>query len=158
MAHSPHNGGRHRQQTRKSRPGGAQASLALAGVGSADNATVHARVMQGLPYAPVIRLQDLLDLSIGQIAELLQIPYRTLARRKAKGRLDPVESDRLARTVRLLEETVSLFEGDEQAARSWFKSKQPSLGGKTPFEFARTDAGAREVERVIGRLEHGVTI
>ena len=158
MASTSHSSSRHRQHAGKSRPGAASATLALAGVGSADNAAVHARVMQGLPYAPVARLQDLLDLSIGQIAELLQIPYRTLARRKAKGRLDPVESDRLARTVRLLEETVGLFEGDEQAARTWFKSPQPALGGKTPFELARTDAGAREVERVIGRLEHGVTI
>jgi putative toxin-antitoxin system antitoxin component (TIGR02293 family) len=142
----------------KAKPESSQASLALAGIGTADNAAVHERVLEGLPYAPVRKLQKLLELSISQIAELLQIPSRTLARRKAEGKLLPVESDRLVRSLRLFEETVSLFEGDEQAAREWFKSAQPALGGKSPFEFARTDAGAREVERAIGRLEHGVTL
>jgi len=38
----------------------------------------------------------------------------------------------------------------------WFKSAQKGLGGKTPLEYADTEPGAREVEDLFGRLEHGV--
>jgi len=31
-----------------------------------------------------------------------------------------------------------------------------ALGGVIPFELARTEVGAREVEMLIGRIEHGV--
>jgi uncharacterized protein (DUF2384 family) len=31
-----------------------------------------------------------------------------------------------------------------------------ALGGRSPLDFAQTEPGAREVENVIGRLEHGV--
>jgi uncharacterized protein (DUF2384 family) len=32
------------------------------------------------------------------------------------------------------------------------------LGDETPMELIQTDVGAREVENLIGRLEHGVTV
>jgi putative toxin-antitoxin system antitoxin component (TIGR02293 family) len=38
----------------------------------------------------------------------------------------------------------------------WLKSPQKALGGKTPLEYSDTEPGAREVEDLLGRLEHGV--
>jgi uncharacterized protein (DUF2384 family) len=32
------------------------------------------------------------------------------------------------------------------------------LGDETPMDLIQTDVGAREVENLIGRLEHGVTV
>jgi uncharacterized protein (DUF2384 family) len=32
----------------------------------------------------------------------------------------------------------------------------PALGWRTPIDFAQTEPGAREVENLIGRIEHGV--
>jgi uncharacterized protein (DUF2384 family) len=31
-----------------------------------------------------------------------------------------------------------------------------ALGGRSPFDMARTEVGAREVERLLVRFEHGV--
>jgi len=42
------------------------------------------------------------------------------------------------------------------AARQWMRSSQQSFDGATPWDMARTEVGAREVESLIGRLEHGV--
>jgi uncharacterized protein (DUF2384 family) len=39
---------------------------------------------------------------------------------------------------------------------SAFEKIQKGLGGKTPLEYADTEPGAREVEDLLGRLEHGV--
>jgi uncharacterized protein (DUF2384 family) len=35
-------------------------------------------------------------------------------------------------------------------------SPQRALGGAVPVDIAKTEVGAREIENIIGRLEHGV--
>lgn len=87
---------------------------------------------------------------------LIRISPRTLARRKEKGRLSPEESDRLVRAARIVSQARRLFEGNAEAANRWLKSSQQALGGSTPLEYAQTEIGAREVEALIARLEHGV--
>ena len=81
---------------------------------------------------------------------------RTLARRKSKGKLSPDESERLLRLSRVFELAVDLFEGDNAAALRWLTSPRKALEGNTPLAYARTEVGAREVENLIGRMEHGV--
>ena len=38
----------------------------------------------------------------------------------------------------------------------WLKSRQPELGGSIPLVLLQTEVGARTVERVLGRMEHGL--
>jgi len=132
--------------------------VAVLGTVAASTPRLHRQVMEGLPFAPLERLQKALGITTPQIAALLQIPVRTLARRKTEGRLRPMESDRLLRTSVLYGKAIDLFGGDQDAARQWFLSPSVSLGGSTPFEYAKTEVGAREVEQVIGRLEQGVVL
>ena len=87
---------------------------------------------------------------------LVDIPRRTLARRKREGVFPPDESDRLFRAARLFARALELFDGNRDAASEWLTTAQPALGGSAPITLARTDFGTREVERLIGRLEHGV--
>lgn len=91
------------------------------------------------------------------VLSLVDIKERTLARRKEEGRLRPEESDRLVRAARIFAQAVELFEGDRESARRWLTSTQVALGGETPVEYASTEVGAREVEALIGRLEHGIS-
>jgi len=42
------------------------------------------------------------------------------------------------------------------AALNWLRSPARALAGRQPVEFARSEVGGREVENLIGRLEHGV--
>jgi putative toxin-antitoxin system antitoxin component (TIGR02293 family) len=44
----------------------------------------------------------------------------------------------------------------EDNARRWVNSPQVGLGGAIPLDFAETEVGAREVEDLLGRIEHGV--
>jgi putative toxin-antitoxin system antitoxin component (TIGR02293 family) len=95
-------------------------------------------------------------LSLALLASVIGIPDRTLARRRAAGKLEPDESERLLRVANLFEKCVDLFEGDVKAAVNWLTSAKKALNGQTPLLYARTELGAREVEDLIGRLDHGI--
>jgi len=136
--------------------GGDNAYVLLIGLEPADNAALVAWVEEGLPYRALERLRSNIGLSREALADLVQIKPRTLDRRKEGGRLRPEESDRLLRAARVFGGTIALFEGDAEAARTWLSSPQRALGGAVPLEMARTEVGAREVESLVGRLEHGV--
>ena len=114
------------------------------------------QVKRGLGYNSIEHFIRKTDLPRGEAIGLLGISTRTLARRKEKGRLSPDESDRLVRAARIVSQARRLFEGDADAANRWLKASQPALGGSTPTEYAQTEIGAREVEALIARLEHGV--
>jgi putative toxin-antitoxin system antitoxin component (TIGR02293 family) len=86
-------------------------------------------------------------------AEFADIGPATLASRKHEGRFTRDESDRLVRAARIFGGALALFGGDRHTASAWLMSGQPSLGGSVPFELARTDLGAREVERVLQQLK-----
>lgn len=111
---------------------------------------------EGLAYDTLETFQHHTQFSTKETAELVSIPPRTLMRRKAEGRLDPQESDRLVRAARVFARVLGFFDGDARAARDWFQAPAPAFGGTPPMELARTDLGSREVEALLDRLEHGV--
>lgn len=114
------------------------------------------RVEAGFSYKAFERLQRNLDLTTEELAKLVHITLRTLARRREEGRLTTEESDRLLRASRVFGKALALFEGDLEAARTWFSKPSPALGDRTPQAVSSTEIGAREVEHLVGRLEHGV--
>ncbi len=91
-----------------------------------------------------------------EVASIVGIPERTFARRRASGRLSPEESERLLRISSIFEKTVALFEGDVPETVEWLTQPKKALGDKVPLSYSRSELGAREVENLIGRLEHGV--
>ena len=112
-------------------------------------------IRDGLPIATFFDLQERLDLTTAALGEVLALPARTLQRRREEGRLSKEESDRLARLRRVYDEARTLL-GSDPAAAGWFKEPQVALAGSTPLALCDTEPGAREVERLIGRIEHGV--
>lgn len=130
----------------------------LLGLESRDAAALHALLLRGLPYGALEHLRSALDLPLGELARLIAVPYRTLVRRRHEQRLRPDESDRLVRLARLVAQARSLFGGDLAVARAWLTEPQYGLGGRIPLDFATTEAGVREVEHLIGRIEYGIPL
>lgn len=130
--------------------------VALLGLRTYQPLALDRHVRKGLAYSSFLHFQRNTNLSARAIAELIQIPTRTLARRRSEGKLAPEESDRLVRASRIFGRALELFEGDSDAARTWLTSAQPAVGGRVPLELGRTDVGANEVESLIGRLEYGI--
>jgi putative toxin-antitoxin system antitoxin component (TIGR02293 family) len=110
----------------------------------------------GLPVKELTDLQASLAVPIEKLAPMLGISKATFHRRKGAGaRLDPAESDRVVRFARLFGQAIKVL-GDEEDARQWLNSPQFGLGGAVPLDYAKTEVGAREVENLLGRIEHGV--
>lgn len=142
----------------QSKVAGRRPGVRTLGLGSDDAVRVVRLVKAGFPYSRLARLQKATGMPWEKIARFVAISPRTLTRRQNEGRLRPDESDRVLRASRIFEMTVELFEGDTAAATQWLQLPQPGLGGEVPIEFASTDVGARELENLIARLEHGVFV
>lgn len=112
-------------------------------------------IRAGLPMVEFEALQELLGLGAEELAGHLAISRSTLIRRRKSRRLDAQESDRLLRYARLYARAESTL-GDAEAARGWLKQPARALSYESPLSFAETEAGAREVENLLGRIEHGV--
>ena len=112
---------------------------------------------EGLPADRVTLLSESLGVPFAEVLGWLAIPPATMARRTTSGRLDRDESERTYRLARLIARASEVF-GSLQAGREWLTSPQYALGGPTPLAFADTEPGAREVEHLLGRIEHGIPV
>ena len=113
------------------------------------------RIQKGFLFRELEVLQSSIDLPLEQLAGKLSISRSTLQRRKAAGRLSPAESDKVMRFSRLLQHAAEIF-GNIDKARAWLKHPQRGLGGAIPLDYAETEIGAREVEKLLGRIDYGV--
>lgn len=135
---------------------GTHAYTVLLGLEYFDLPNVVKAVKKGFPWKAFERLAHNMDLPQELIADMIGVPRRTLARRKADNRFQPDESDRLLRIARVFAKTLRLFDGDRDAATEWLTEINRALGDVAPLDYAATEVGAVEVEHLIGRIEHGV--
>jgi putative toxin-antitoxin system antitoxin component (TIGR02293 family) len=114
-----------------------------------------ALIRQGIPAAAVDHLLATLRVSQSDLAKVLGIPQRTLARRKREGTLNSEESSKLLRIARVVGRATEVFE-DAETALDWLKAPNSALQRKTPLSLLDTDIGAESVLDTLGRIEHGV--
>ena len=126
------------------------------GLKAANPAELIQQLERGFSFKTLQAFESRSGLALSRLAATIGIPERTLARRKGSRRLTPDESERLLRISAIFEDAVNLFEGDVSAAVNWLTTSRKALGDQTPLAYARTEPGAREVENLIGRLEHGI--
>lgn len=108
----------------------------------------------GLPHKSFVFLVEKTELKRSKVAPMLGLVPRTIIRRKGKT-LTPMESDRVYRLARTMALAMRVLGSREKAAR-WLVKKNRSLGGETPAGFLDTEIGARKVEAVLTRIDHGV--
>ena len=90
-----------------------------------------------------------------QEIERLIIPARTWRHRRVKREpLSIEESDRVVRLTRIQALAEDVF-GDADKANRWLRQDLGILGGKSPLETARTEAGARLIEQLLAKLDWG---
>ena len=86
----------------------------------------------------------------------LVVPRRTLARRHAAN--EPLTIEETDKALRL-ERVASLAErvfGDPIKAHRWMRKPKRALDEETPLVYLATEAGARIVEDMLLRIEHGI--
>lgn len=126
------------------------------GLRSPERKVAHESILAGFPFRSLLKFEAASGLTLVEILDVIQMPQRTLARRKHSGRLKPIESERLHRLAIVFQRAVELFGGREALAREWLRKPVRGLGHVAPLELVHTQVGAEMVLDLIGQLEHGV--
>ncbi|HLA13050.1 MAG TPA: antitoxin Xre/MbcA/ParS toxin-binding domain-containing protein [Pyrinomonadaceae bacterium] len=127
--------------------------MAVLGKEVTSGAAFAERVEQGLPSSAIVRLKRFTHFSDADLSEV--IPRRTLTSMRGVRRLSMEQSDRVARTAGIAALAQRVF-GDAEVARAWLLTPNPALNHQIPLRLLRTGSGAKVVENVLLRIEHGV--
>jgi putative toxin-antitoxin system antitoxin component (TIGR02293 family) len=115
-------------------------------------AELAAAVRKGLPLA-VLKGLILAGLSEAEVEKFV-LPARTRRHRLAKAQnLTVDESDRAVRLLRVQTLAEDVFGADKAAL--WLRRTLAELQGETPLAMAQTEAGARVVETILGKISWG---
>lgn len=122
-------------------------------------------LMPGYAVAGAVRdgilpgeLQTLIDRGYSRSGVVRIIGPRSTIERKLKHDvcLDPQESDRLARMVRVIGQAEQVF-GNPDKARHWMERPSSRLpGGESPLSLLDTDSGTQAVTERLMQIEHGI--
>jgi putative toxin-antitoxin system antitoxin component (TIGR02293 family) len=112
-------------------------------------------VAAGLPKASLPHLMDRLydDRRAARESMHQVVPEATWKRRSTH--LSPEESQRTERIARVLAAAEYTW-NDREDARDWMMRPHPELEGKTPFDAAQTELGARRAEEILNALFFGL--
>lgn len=120
-----------------------------------DPITLDRLIRKGLPHTSFNRIKTLFGLSSDALAHAVGLNGRAYSFMESAGRLPLVASDRLYRIARILAIAITLF-NDKDSAVGWLLQPQIGLRGEKPFDLILTEPGSKEVEALLGRIEHGV--
>lgn len=92
----------------------------------------------------------------GEEMDILVIPKRTLARRKAnREKLTIEETDKALRLARVAAEADRVF-GDPGKSSRWLRKRNAALSGNSPLDLLKSETGARAVDDLLGQIDHGL--
>jgi putative toxin-antitoxin system antitoxin component (TIGR02293 family) len=131
-------------------------------VAAASKRFVELKSTYELPLAPATRARPgivnelvLHGYSEKELSDLV-VPKRTLARRRSDDELLTVEeTDKALRLKRIAILAEQVF-GDPAKAYRWLRKPKRSLSGETPLAYLASENGARVVEEMLRRIEHGI--
>ena len=121
----------------------------------ADRLDLVRMIRQGLDYDAVENAAAAAGIDLNELAGYGAIPLRTLSHSRRQGRFSPIQSDRVMRFLRVWSLACDVF-GTVDKARAWMGRSTLQLDGRRPAELLDTDEGARLVEELLGRIEHGI--
>lgn len=122
---------------------------------SPSDETLIERVRSGLPYTALEAVATRFEISQERLVRILDLPLRTLVRRKKERRLKADESDRLIR-VALIATLAEDVLGSRAKAIAWLQKPNRALGGTNPLDRLDTEIGEHRVEQLLFRIAHGV--
>jgi putative toxin-antitoxin system antitoxin component (TIGR02293 family) len=107
-----------------------------------------------VPNAEMRQVSRPLELTVRELAPILDTTERTLARRlEGAGELGKSESERRRR--QLAAHGVDVFE-DQGKFNRWLRRPLPLLGSQAPLDLLGTASGFQVVDELLGRIEYGV--
>lgn len=111
--------------------------------------------IDGVPKQSAIKLADAMDVPLKDMASLLNISYKTFARKKPADKMDVLTSSLTIEIANVIAEGITTF-GSVQKFRSWLQKPNRALNDYTPFSLLNTPTGIKMVQNVLGRINEGV--
>lgn len=110
---------------------------------------------EGVPKASAIKVAKAMDVPLKDMAWLLNISYKTFARKKPADKLDALTSSLTIELANVIEDGINTF-GSLPKFRSWLQKNNRALNGHTPFSLLNTPTGIKMVQNVLGRINEGI--
>lgn len=114
-----------------------------------------AELREGFSFQQVAALAREAGVALEELIEFGVIPRRTWTHSKRNQRFTPIQSARLARFFRVQQRARSTFGSDEKAMQ-WLKRPTKPLQDHAPVSLLDTEEGARLVEDLLTRIDHGI--
>ena len=114
-----------------------------------------AQIREGFPFHLVGALAKETGVALEQLVEFDVIPRRTWSHSKQNERFTPTQSARLARFFRVQQKAKDTF-GSEDKAMHWLTRPTKPLHNNAPVSLLDTEEGARLVEDLLTRIDHGI--
>ncbi|OJY56455.1 MAG: hypothetical protein BGP19_05900 [Thiobacillus sp. 0-1251] len=123
---------------------------------SPNEMTVISMLRTGFPASAVDFLGTNIQASTAELAQMLGMSTRILARRRREGVLSSQESERLFRSARAIAQSEEAF-GDLKNALDWLRTPLIVLGGATPISLLDTEIGGELVLRILINIVYGLS-
>jgi putative toxin-antitoxin system antitoxin component (TIGR02293 family) len=120
-----------------------------------DPAAMRVLVKEGLEIEWFDDLARRFGASGAVFSTIVGIDPRTLTRRRREGKLTPRESNALYHLAVLYEHALDVL-GDPDTVRNWFNTPEPDFSEMIPLALLDSAPGMKEVDHLLGRIEHGV--
>lgn len=114
------------------------------------------RSRQGVVRAEAYRVAKLVGLTDKEMAATLSLSVSYLHRLKADQRISQDASERLLLLENLLQHALDTFDGRASTVLNWLHSPLRELEYQTPLQVLDTVTGYTLVDRVLGRIDHGI--
>ena len=114
------------------------------------------RSRQGVLRVEADRVADLVGLTDKELAAALGLSASYLHRLKLDQRISQDASERLLLLENLLLHALDTFEERSKTVLNWLRSPLRELDYQTPLQALDTVTGYTLVDRVLGRIDHGI--
>lgn len=115
-----------------------------------------ARSRTGVRRAEADRVAELIGMTDREMAAALGLSASYLHRLKTDQHMNQEASERLLLLENLIHHALDTFEGHPETVLGWLRTPIRELSQQTPLQALDTVTGFGVVERVLGRIDHGI--
>jgi len=112
-------------------------------------------VRKGISKKSILKLSELLSLSVKDFAKLLPVTERTIQRYHANKRFKRDISEHIILIAEVVVKGLDVFPNQERL-KKWLTAPNKSFDNTKPIELLDTSFGAQLVIDELGRIEYGV--
>jgi Uncharacterized conserved protein len=109
----------------------------------------------GVPRSDLDHLVKALGINLEYLSNMLQVSYRTLLRKAPSDTLNVHISERAIELSELIHHGIVAL-GDNVSFIAWIHTRLPALDGERPLDYLDTSFGISMINKILGRIEHGV--